>query len=179
MADLSDFMDFMEDDDNDGGFLSPPIPSAKYPKESGGHQYRVPSPDALTGLRLTALADISIKAAKNPGELGEKDAKRLRLDDQEERDFIQQVLTPELVEEMVADGVKWTHVKRLASYAFTYFAIGADAAEQAAKSGVFSGKAQTAPPQNRQARRQQPKTGGTRPTRSGSAASRKQTTASS
>lgn len=136
MADLSQFMDFMEDD---GGFDTPLIPSRAHPE---GKKYHVSSPDGETGLRLSALADLSMKQQKGV-ELAEADIKRLRLNDQEERDFAQQVLGVELVDEMLADGVRWVHIKRLLTYAYTYFAIGQEAAQKAAEQGLFSGKVQT------------------------------------
>lgn len=136
MADLNAFMDFMEDED---GFDSPLMPSAAHPE---GHVYHVPSPNAVTGLRLSALADLTMKQAKGV-ELNEIDVRRLRLDDQEEREFISQVLSVELVNTMVADGVKWEHMKRLGLYGFTYFGVSKEAADEAAKNGLFSGKAQT------------------------------------
>lgn len=141
-TDLGDFMDFMEDD----GFESPPMPSRAHPE---GKVYRVPSPDAKVGLRLSALADLTLKMNRKQ-DVSEADIARLRLDDQEEIEFTEQVLSPELVAQMLADGVKWEHMKRLTMYAFTYFGVSKEAAENAAKNGAFSGKA-VAP--NRAARR--------------------------
>lgn len=159
MADLSSFMDFLEDD----GFDTPPMPSRAHPE---GHVYRVPSPDAETGLRLSALADLTLKQSKGL-EISENDVRRLRLNDQEEREFMAQLLTPELVAQMSDDGVKWEHMKRLSMYAFTYFAVSKDAADNAAANGLFSGKA---PALNRAQTRAK-----ARSTRSGSAASKRTT----
>lgn len=141
---LTDFLDFMEDD----GFDTPPIPSAKFPAPEG-KIYHVPSPDAETGLRLSALADLSMKISKGI-EVAESDLKRLRLDDREELEFTTQVLGAPLVDEMLADGVKWEHLKRLTMFAFTYFSVSPDAANKAAQAGMFNPKAQ-AP--NRETRR--------------------------
>lgn len=145
---LTDFLDFMDDD----GFDTPPIPSVKYPAPEG-KIYHVPSPDAETGLRLSALADLSMKVSKGI-EVAENDLKRLRVDDREELEFTTQVLSQPLVDEMLADGVKWEHMKRLTMFAFTYFSVSPDAANKAAQAGMFNPKAQTP---NRETRRAKPK----------------------
>jgi len=157
MADFTALMDFMEDD----GFDSPPMPSKTYPE---GHVYRIPSPDAETGLRLSAVADLSMKQSKG-FELSEGDVKRLRLNDQEEREFIAQVLSPEVIDLMVADGVKWEHLKRLGIYAFTFFGVSREAADKAVEAGLFTGK-ELAP--NRAQRRSKPAAKSARPASAGS-----------
>ena len=157
MADFTALMDFMEDD----GFDSPPMPSKTYPE---GHVYRIPSPDAETGLRLSAVADLSMKQSKGI-ELSEGDVKRLRLNDQEEREFIAQVLSPEVIDLMVADGVKWEHLKRLGIYAFTFFGVSREAADKAVEAGLFTGK-ELAP--NRAQRRSKPAAKSARPASAGS-----------
>lgn len=147
-TDLSNFLDFMDDSVDADGFSSPPMPSAAYPD---GHSYHIPSPDAEVGMRLNALADITLKQ-KRGLEVSEADIARLRLDGADEREFMAQVLTEDILEQMIADGVKWEHMRRLATYGFTYFAISPDAANEAAEAGLFSGKA-LAPTGNRAARR--------------------------
>ena len=134
---LNDFLDFMEDD----GFDTSPIPSVKYPAPEG-KIYHVPSPNAETGLRLSALADLTIKMNKGI-EISEADMRRMRLDDKQELEFTEQVLSKPLVDEMLADGVKWEHLKRLTAYAFTYFAVSPQAAMDAAREGAFNPKAVT------------------------------------
>lgn len=149
MTDLGQMLDFMEDED---GFLSPKVPSRAHPE---GKQYRVSSPDALTGLRLNALADIMVKREMG-GSVAESDVARLRLNDADAREFVQQVLGNERVDganaldEMTIDGCRWEHIQRLAQFAFAYFGISREAAEEAAKNGLLSGK-MVAP--NRAARR--------------------------
>jgi len=140
---VSSFLDFMSEED---GFKSPLMPSVKYPQ---GKSYHVPSPDAETGLRLNALADVAMKMSKG-FEVKEFDIQRLRMDDTEEREFADQVLSAAVVQQMIEDGCRWEHVKRLTQYAFTYFGVSPEAAENAAKAGLFSGKA---PAPNRAARR--------------------------
>jgi hypothetical protein len=138
-------MDFMEDDE--AGFTTPPIPSREHP---GGHQYKVPAPDAKTGLKLNALADIMLKQSKGIP-VPEADIQRLHVSDEEERHFLEQVLGVEALNEMSEDGVQWPHIQRLGQYAFTYFAVSQDAAAQMVKDGLFKGKAM--PAANRATRR--------------------------
>lgn len=153
MTDLSQFLDFMEDED---GFNSPPMPSRAHPE---GRQYRVASPDAKTGLRLNALADIMVKREmKAP--VKESDVARLRMDDAQEDEFVRQVLGAvradgsNALDEMIEDGCKWEHIKRMSQYAFTYFGVSREAADEAVKAGLLSGKIE-AP--NRAARRKKGK----------------------
>jgi hypothetical protein len=143
MGNLADVRDFLNDD---GGFDTPPIPSTQHP---AGHQYRVPSPDALTGLWLTATADLTIRLHEG-AEPAAADLERLQLDDSQERDFISQVLSPDVVEAMKADGVRWEHMRRMALYAYLYFTVGEQAAERARAGGLLAGKA---PSPNRAQRR--------------------------
>lgn len=144
-ADLTDLFTFLEDD----GIEVPGLKSTTYPE---GKTYTIPSPDAETGARLTALAELAAKVNKGI-EVAERDVARLRLNDEEEREFAAQVLGSALVE-MQADGVSWVRIQRLTQYAFTAFAVGRDAADKAAADGAFSGKAQARP--NRAARRAAP-----------------------
>lgn len=156
MSDLSQVLDFMEDED---GFMSPPMPSVKHPQ---GRQYRVASPDAKTGLRLNALADIMVKKEMGVA-VAESDVARLRLNDDAEREFVRQVLgatylgedgePTNALDEMVADEVKSEHLKRIAQYAYIYFGVSKEAAEEARKNGLLSGKLVAPLAANRAARR--------------------------
>lgn len=146
MSDLTQFADFMEETD---GFKTPKMPSKAFPE---GKIYTVHSPDAKVGLRLNALADIMAKR-EGKVDISPNDIARLRLDDQAEAEFIRQVLGTELVDEMTSDGVKWEHMQRMSQYAFIRFAISVEAADNAVKNGLLSGKVQ-AP--NRAARRKKP-----------------------
>lgn len=153
MTDLSQFLDFMEDED---GFNSPLMPSKAHPE---GRQYRVASPDAKVGLRLNALADIMVKREMKV-EVKEHDVARLRIDDADEHEFVRQVLGAEradggnALDEMIEDGCRWEHIKRMSQYAFTYFGVSREAADEAVKNGLLSGKL-VAP--NRAARRKKSK----------------------
>jgi hypothetical protein len=53
----------------------------------------VPCVDARTGLWLTAITDVGVKAADG-GELNEKDAASLKLDDNDEQRLYERVLGP-------------------------------------------------------------------------------------
>ena len=130
--DLTAFGDFLDDD----GFTTPPIPSRAFPE---GKAYLVPSPDGVTGARLVALAGIAAKQNANL-EVTAADLDKLNLNDQEERDFMQMVLGTAYAE-MMADGVSWQRISRLGQYAFVFVTQGEKAATDAAKAGVFSGKA--------------------------------------
>lgn len=156
---ISQFLDFMGEDD---GFDSPLMPSRAYPD---GKSYHISSPDAETGLRLNALAEITLKMNKGV-EVSEFDVQRLRMDDRQEQEFAGEVLGNDVLDQMLADGCKWEHIRRLTQYAFTYFGVSPEAAENAAKQGLFSGKA---PRQNRQQRR----SGEAKSARQGSGGSKK------
>lgn len=141
---LDEFMDFMEEED---GFLSPPMPSTKHPD---GRKYRIHSPSAKIGIRLNALSDIMVRTQNGVG-VSEADVARLRMDDDDESVFVEQVLSKPTIEEMVADGVKWEHIRRMSTYAFIRFAISKQAADEAVRNGLLKGKEPA--PTNRAARR--------------------------
>lgn len=116
----------------------------------GPRDYIVPAPDVDTGLRYTALSNVAIKV--NKGEpVSPEEMASLKLEGAEERTFVDQVLSPEVVRQMAEDGLSWPAVVRCANYAFTHFAVSPEAAKKAFEAGVFSGKAQGAT--NRAARR--------------------------
>lgn len=146
MSDLQDLFDFLDDD-----ALRIPIKSEAHPE---GRDYLIPSPNAKTGMRLVALADIATKKAK-----GEKitatDAARLQLDDREEIEFTQVVLGS-AYQEMLDDNVSHVRIQRAVQFAYVYFTQGKHAAEEAAKAGVFAGGKVQAP--NRAQRRSQTRT---------------------
>lgn len=134
--------------DDDGITDLPPVRSEKYPE---GKRYVIPSPSADTGLRLQGLAELVAKQQKGIP-INERDVARLKLSDQEEREFFQQVMGS-AYDEMMDDGVSWVRIQRLGMFCFTYFAISKEAAEKAAREGAFSGKAPA--PLNRAQRRAQ------------------------
>jgi len=135
---------FLEDDSIR---IPVPIPSREHPD---GKLYTVPSPDAETGVRLTALADIARKQRQGV-QVSARDVARLHLNDEEEREFAQQVMGS-CYDEMMADGVAWVTIQKVMNYAYIYFAMGKDVADQAAREGLFSGgKARV--PMNRAERR--------------------------
>jgi len=123
-----------------------------------GKVYRIASPDAKTGLWLTALANLGEREVAGE-RLTPDEIAALRLDDGDEQDFIRKVLG-RTVDELVADGVSWVKVQRISRYAFYYFAIGPEAADHLTASGALSGEAR-APRQSRAARRQASQGGAT------------------
>ena len=130
----------------------------------GPRDYTVPAPDAETGLKYSALSSIAVRAAKGQ-EVTEADMQALKLDDEEEREFVVQMLTQEVVDQMREDRLPWPALVRTAQYVFTHFAVSADAAAKAKTAGAFSGKATA--PTNRATRRS-----GAKSARQGSTASR-------
>lgn len=139
---FEDLVSFLDDD----AITTPPIKSRKYPE---GKVYRIPSPDAETGIRLNGLATIAAGAAG--GQV--VDAQRVQelvMSDAEERDFMEQVLGT-AYHEMLEDGVSWVILQRMNQYAFAYFAVSPQAAARGVREGVFTGKGPT--PTNRAERR--------------------------
>jgi len=146
---LDDLFSFLEDD----GLTIPGVKSRAFPL---GKTYTVASPDAETGAQLAGLAQIAVKVNRKV-EVTERDIARLHLSDEQEREFAEKVLGATLAE-MQADGVSWVRIQRIVQYAYTHFAFSPQAAEDAARKGVFSGKA---PARNRAERRgKKRKTGG-------------------
>lgn len=144
--------------DDDG--LDIPVPSTKYPD---GHTYRVPSPDAATGLRLTALVNLGVALAAGQ-EVDPEEAAKLRLDDGQEREFLPTVLGA-AYQQMLDDGVSWVRIQRVGRYALLHFTLGPEAATEAASKGGQSGEA---PAPNRETRR-------VKPSRAGSSATARST----
>ena len=132
-----DLTGYLEDDSVE----VPGILSKAHPE---GWTYIFDSPDAKTGLRLAALADLGIRAHQG-GDIGNA-AARLELDDDQELDLMRDVMGATL-DEMTADGVSWVRIQRLNQYLFIHFAMGA---EVAAKGLHSQGEA---PPPNRAAKR--------------------------
>lgn len=96
----------------------PGVPSKAHPE---GSTYKVPSPDATTGLWLTALAELSIKQATGV-ELSPKDAESLVLDDEQELTFMQRVLGS-AYGQMIEDGVAWSDLQLITGDAMKAFAV--------------------------------------------------------
>lgn len=142
------------------------IPGVKSREHPDGKSYTIPSPDADTGARFAALAEIAMKVHRGV-DVSESDLRRLRMDDDEEREFMEQVLGDALAE-LKADGVSWRRLQMLTQYAYIYFAYGPEQAAAASQNGLISSGKATAP--NRAARRA---TGGGQSARQDSTASRR------
>lgn len=157
MVDFSNLGDYLEDD----RIALENIKSSAYPE---GKTYYIESPDAKTGLRLAALGNVIIRAGNNL-EIDKRDTDRLKLDDNEERELMDDLMG-EVKDEMLEDGVKWVTLRGVTQYLFIYFAIGKERADAAAANGILSGKAQE--PVNRAERRSKQKTRSGRPASTGS-----------
>jgi hypothetical protein len=107
----------------------PGIPSTAHPD---GKTYKFDSPDAKTGLFLTSLANLAVKARLG-GDIGAQ-AAALELDDDQERDLMRDVMGATL-DELTKDGVSWVRIQKLNRYLFIHFAMGEDAAAGLAASG--------------------------------------------
>ncbi len=136
-----DFGSYLDDDAID----TPPIRSREHPD---GRSYRIESPDAATGVRLTAMVSLGVDLAVG-AELNSKDAERLKLDDDQEREFLRDVLG-KVYDQLLADGVSWVRIQRLGRFALLYFTLGPEAAAEEARRSTAVGEA---PAPNRQARR--------------------------
>jgi len=154
VTDLKNLWDFLDDD----GFDAGPVPSRDFPE---GKKYHVSSPDGETGARLSALVVIAAKSRQKL-DVSAADMARLNLDDEQERDLMQQTLG-DAYEEMMSDGVKWQALSRLGQYALVFHTQGETAANEAAEAGIFSGKA---PARNRAQTRAAAKTPGKAPSTS-------------
>lgn len=121
-----------------------------------GKEFVIPSPDAETGLKLQALAQIGAKVQQGV-QVPEGELKSIQLDDNDERKFTDMVLGSSL-DEFKAAGLNWVQLSRLAQYAFTHFALSPETARKALEAGVYTGKdsAPAAAP-NRATRRSTPK----------------------
>lgn len=136
----ADFGSFLDDDAID----TPPIPSREHPD---GRSYRIPSPDAATGIRLTAMVNLGVGLASG-AKMDPRDAEKLKLDDDQEKDFLEEVLGTAFLQ-LVADGVSWVRIQRLGRYCLLYFTLGPEAAASEAQ-GRPPGEA---PAPNRETRR--------------------------
>lgn len=141
---LAELFSFLDDD----AIHLPPVKTRKYPE---GKSYTVESPDAETGLRLQALAEV-VRRQNSGQPVSPTDVRRLNMDDAEERDFQHQVLGATM-DEMLEDGISMVLLQRITNYAFLFFAMGEDVANNAAREGLLKGGKVRIPAANRSARR--------------------------
>lgn len=135
MPDLSGLNDFLNE-----SAIRPTIKSKKHPE---GKVYVIPSPDAETGLSLTAMVNLANKAASGQlatEEQAKEAAEELELDDNDERDLYERVLGTAYAE-LREDNVPWTAIQRLGQYCLIYFGMSAQAATRALQTGVLLGEA--------------------------------------
>ena len=102
------------------------IPSKAHPD---GRDSTFAAPDIDTGLQLSALAQLGVKAGSGK-DLTEADLAAIDLDDDAELDLYRQVMG-DTYDELVADGVSWTRLQRVGRYLFIMHGLGEDAAAQA------------------------------------------------
>ncbi|SEC95370.1 hypothetical protein SAMN04489727_5737 [Amycolatopsis tolypomycina] len=108
-----------------------------------GTTYRIPSPDALTGLKLMSIYQLSEDV-----ELTEEAKQALA---SENRDLPQLVLGTGL-DDLVAGGVSWVKIQRITRYALLFFTLGEEVADHAMNSGALSGEAPAPSPNGRRTR---------------------------
>lgn len=146
--DLGPYLGFLDDD----RIELPPFPSIKYPREVGGHVYQVEQPNAEVGTRLAGLGQIMAKMAAKV-EVDERDVRRLKMTDGQEMEFQRDTLGA-VLDEMIADGVTYNHLKIAANYVFVVVAFSEAQAQTMLKTGALTGKAvPSEAPANRAERR--------------------------
>lgn len=124
--DLSEVIAFLDEGHEYVG-----IKSERHPE---GKTYRVPPPNAQTGLWLSTLAELGTVAASG-GNLSAQDVADLTLDDDEEKPFYRRVLGP-AYDEMVADKVPVEFVTRAFLTALADFQTGREMAEVTWEAGL-------------------------------------------
>jgi hypothetical protein len=131
-----DLTEFLEDD----SIVLEGIRSEKFPD---GKAYRFTSPDAKTGLWLKNLIELGVRAGLGiKSEAG--DLQKLVLDDDEERNLYARVMGATF-DELVADKVSWSRVKKIFDLLLRHYGAGQDIA------GAVAGEAEARP--NRATRR--------------------------
>ncbi len=92
-----------------------------------GKTYRVPAATAATGLWCQRIAEISLVMHLG-GEVSSAEAESLKLDDDEERTFVERMLTPAVYQQMLDDNVPWEHLRFAGRVSFTWTTESRDAA---------------------------------------------------
>lgn len=141
-----------------------------------GKVYKIPSPDAETGLWCQQVFEMGVRAESGQ-KVSAAQTKRLRLDDDEERELYDRVLGP-VKQEMIDDGLTWARISAVAQTAIIWIATDRTTAERYWNEQVVGGgpKAQPRQPQDHKppAKKATAKrTGTTRSSRQGSPAGSK------
>lgn len=123
MANQNALQDWLDED----GFDTPLIKSRKHPE---GKTYHIASPDYDTGIHLQRIADLGAKVHAG-GDITKEDQAKLKLDDDQEKDFSKMVLG-DTCQEMIDDGVNWDRIRKLTKYTFAFYTLGEEAAEKIA-----------------------------------------------
>lgn len=98
------------------------------PLPIGGKTYEIQSPSAATGQAFQDIADLMVAASEGKT-LSETQLARLKLTDDEERDFYASLLG-DTYAEMVADGLQWLWIKHASLTIFYWLTISEDYAER-------------------------------------------------
>jgi hypothetical protein len=146
--DLTELLAFLDE-----GHEYPGVKSKRHPD---GKTYRVPPPDAKTGLWLTSLAELGAASVAG-GKLSAEDLASLSIDDDDEPQFYARVLGGAYAE-MMDDGVSFVALQAIGQHAFLTFTMSQDVADAQMRSAL--GKARTQPPTKRAAPRTARKTAG-------------------
>ena len=158
--DLSEVIAFLDEGHEYVG-----IKSERHPE---GRTYRVPPPNAQTGLWLSTLAELGTVAASG-GNLSAQDVADLTFDDDEEKPFYRRVLGS-AYDEMVADKVSWPALQAIGKHAFLTFTMSQEMADLELQTALGKARSRTvpAPAKRTPAKRTAKRTGGSAsPTASG------------
>lgn len=109
----------------------------------GGVTYRIPPLSADVGPTAQHIIDAMLLAGRAQAKGQAFDQDDELLDDLTERDLYERVLGP-VLDEMAADGVTWSEVKRAALTAMAHGCYGSELAEQIWNGGEDEGKANRA-----------------------------------
>lgn len=93
-----------------------------------GKIYRIPSPDAETGLWCQRVFEMGVRAESGQKVSAVQTAK-LKLDDDEERELYDRVLGP-AKQEMIDDGLTWARISAVAQTAIIWIATDRTTAEK-------------------------------------------------
>lgn len=145
-----------------------------------GKVYSIPPLSGREGLRAQRLMDLALEAAleqSGPPADPDKPARPrrptsptqgLELDDDQEQDFYALVLSRDVLEQMLNDGVTWPTIQRAAQTAFLWNTAGPEAAEARwTQEATAAGKAQRPSPSATGPSRPRAGRNGTRASRKG------------
>jgi hypothetical protein len=101
-----------------------------------GKLYHIPSPDADFGLRLIAMNEIA-QRVKLGLPVDPDEVASLQLDDAGEQALMRHLLSDETFDTMLADKLSLRQVQKLFRYAYAYYTMGPEHAENLRLAGVL------------------------------------------